>query len=690
MDSQSPRSSQSVASGSGASAASTASAGDVSQRQLLLSLCYPPETDNSGISKRKCRHCDHSFFESSGSSSLLYHFNREHKALWTSVQAQAQGPRRTPGQPTLQEAFAGKALTDGFQGVVDSFVAHPALPLSLADCPVFRRTLKFPQGVTSKSIRQGIMDRDDQLLQQLHVLLQGKIVGLQIDGGKTVSHRKVLGVGFTLQGTFYCWAVVECGQGDVWNEEFYCNLIKQIIRDIESYGAFVASVTADNEQTLSAGIAAVQLERPHLIHNRCFCHTCELLISDLQKQQDGQDPAIPMLNSVASSSKELVTFVNNNKYLKSTLERVQGTAPLALIKISNTRKWSSTFLVCSRILRLYPYLDDLENHISVGPNIPAPPPSQYLTARREWIDAKARLLSNRLHLETVVNFLYWIYVAEQVLQRDVSSIIHAAHLFETICDSLGQVGAAGSRRPLPAMIQQHMDASRVAEACFARRELLKRSNVYMLAQFLWPKSVVDADDHSSATRELKAFVTKSWPAWQEKPDNVELPADSRVQDRLSPVEMQAGLDQFLGACVRELTLFTSNHNDVMSARNSFLAACDVANQNQHATMGTAKRGRSSPSTPTSLVNFWLTIAVDVPHLYVVVKLLLATCSSEAAVERMFSKEGFIHDKTRNRLQHAYTEALVRCCINSRSISGHFTELIRELLSDDDDDDEESE
>ena len=134
------------------------------------------------------------------------------------------------------------------------------------------------------------MDRDDQLLKQLHVLLQGKIVGLQIDGGKTVSHRKVLGVGFTLQGTFYCWAVVECGQGDVWNEEFYCNLIKQIIRDIESYGAFVASVTADNEQTLSAGIAAVQLERPHLIHNRCFCHTCELLISDLQKQQDGQEP----------------------------------------------------------------------------------------------------------------------------------------------------------------------------------------------------------------------------------------------------------------------------------------------------------------------------------------------------------------------------------------------------------------
>jgi hypothetical protein len=149
--------------------------------------------------------------------------------------------------------------------------------------------LKYPQGVTSKSIRQGIIDKDAQLLKQLRVLLQGKVVGLQIDGGKTVSHRKVLGVGFTLQGTFYCWAVVDCSQEVIWNEEFYCNMLIEFIREIEGYGAYVASITADNEQSLSAGIVALQVEIPHIIHNRCFCHTCELLVSDLQKQQDGQD-----------------------------------------------------------------------------------------------------------------------------------------------------------------------------------------------------------------------------------------------------------------------------------------------------------------------------------------------------------------------------------------------------------------
>ena len=69
------------------------------------------------------------------------------------------------------------------------------------------------------------------------------------------------------------------------------------------------------------------------------------------------------------------------------------------------------------------------------------------------------------------------------------------------------------------------------------------------------------------------------------------------------------------------------------------------------------------------------------------KLLLATCAAEAAIERMFSKEGFIHSKSRNRLRHEFTEALVRCCINSRSMAGNFAWLLDDLFNDDNDDDE---
>jgi hypothetical protein len=115
---------------SAASSSITADIAHSSQRQLLLSLCHPCSNG-----RRKCRHCSHDFAETSSSSSLLYHFQTEHKALWTAT-SQASKPRRTLSQPTLQETFSSKALTDAFQDVVDSFVAHPGLPLSLADCPI--------------------------------------------------------------------------------------------------------------------------------------------------------------------------------------------------------------------------------------------------------------------------------------------------------------------------------------------------------------------------------------------------------------------------------------------------------------------------------------------------------------------------------------------------------------------------
>jgi len=117
----------------------------------------------------------------------------------------------------------------------------------------------------------------------------------------------------------------------------------------------------------------------------------------------------------------------------------------------------------------------------------------------------------------------------------------------------------------------------------------------------------------------------------------------------------------------------------------------VSIEDQETSSGTAKRGRSHTDFSSSLSDFWLAVAPHVPHLYVVAKVLLATCSSEAAVERMFSKEGFIHDKTRirlNRLQHAFTEALVRCCINSKSLNGTFADLLSALLTDDEDEDED--
>jgi hypothetical protein len=511
-------------------------------------------------------------------------------------------------------------------------------------------------------------------------LLNNKLVGLQIDGGKTISGSKVLGIGFTMQGKFYCWKVYECDKGTVWDAEFYRSIIGDAIAEIEACGAVVVSVSADNESSSSSGIKLLLGQLRHLIHNRCYCHTLELLISDLQK---GERSAIPMLASVDEQCNKVVVFIRGNKYATSALARAQGSTPLVLLKPSNTRKWSSTFLVVSRFIKLYDFIVAIENFICPIAN----PSIEQVRAKTEWLTVKQQHLPARMHVEAVRDLLFWIYVAEQVLQRDVSSVIHAAKLFEGLCMSLGQVI---NGRPLPAMIQQNMDASCVAEACLVRREMLKQSGVYMLALFCWPSATVDAQLHASATRELRAFVTQSWPKWQMHPAAFELPHASRV-DAADLSAMQASLNAFLFSACSELTLYTSNDNDIKAARDMFL---DHSRDVEHCLQRDASIGiaKGRVAVGVSVAQFWSAVASALPHLYVVVKVLLCICASEAAVERMFSKEGFIHTKYRNRLSHSFVESLVRCCINTAVLRGTliYDILLEELSSEDDadaDDDE---
>jgi hypothetical protein len=61
-------------------------------------------------------------------------------------------------------------------------------------------------------------------------------------------------------------------------------------------------------------------------------------------------------------------------------------------------------------------------------------------------------------------------------------------------------------------------------------------------------------------------------------------------------------------------------------------------------------------------------------LSLIARLLLACCASEAGVERMFSKEGFIHDSYRNRLGNGLLLALVRSCMNRHALDDERLEL----------------
>ena len=296
---------------------------------------------------------------------MEYHLRREHPEVFQFAPQSLKRPR--PGsesQPTIRGCLDNAAVKEAFNDLVASFIHHPALPISLCDSVVFRRTLKSSAHVTSRNVRRAILAKDEEVMRALCKLLENKLVGLQIDGGKTISQSKVLGIGFTLQGKFYVWKVFECDKGAVWDADFYKQVISDAIDEIEACGAVVVSVSADNEASSSSGIKLLLSHRAHLIHNRCYCHTLELLISDLQKSTNDQAaPAIPMLASVDDHCNKIVVFIRGNKYATAALARAQGSAALVLLKPANTRKWSSTFLVVSRFLKLYDFMVAIDNYI---------------------------------------------------------------------------------------------------------------------------------------------------------------------------------------------------------------------------------------------------------------------------------------------------------------------------------------
>jgi hypothetical protein len=137
---------------------------------------------------------------------------------------------------------------------------------------------------------------------------------------------------------------------------------EEFVDDVQSCGAIMCGLTIDNEPSLNAGMAAIvrKQEYQHIIHNRCTNHSAELLLEDIKEH-------IPRLASCIDACHEMVTAIRNNKAFKDALKLCQertGARPKRLIKPANTRKWSTSFLMLSRMQELYAHLTQMEHHFA--------------------------------------------------------------------------------------------------------------------------------------------------------------------------------------------------------------------------------------------------------------------------------------------------------------------------------------
>jgi len=70
-----------------------------------------------------------------------------------------------------------------------------------------------------------------------------------------------------------------------------------------------------------------------------------------------------------------------------------------------------------------------------------------------------------------------------------------------------------------------------------------------------------------------------------------------------------------------------------------------------------------------LRDYWLLVQTDLPALHMVFLCLAAVCATEAGVERIFSKTGFIHNELRNRMNHELVVAMTRNAMNAEGFDG---------------------
>jgi len=603
------------------------------------------------------------------------HFERSHHNVWK------QRPRKeSPPSPSIADAFANADKNAAFDAVVELFVRHPALPLSLCSSKYFRKVLKGTCRVSRGSVRKAIIVKDARSFEQLKEFLRGKKVGIQIDGGKTVSKNKIIGICVVVDRVCCCFHIESVDDAAILTAAWYRDLLLNVISTLEGLGCIVVSVTLDNESSPNAGMNLVLEVRPYLIHNRCYPHTAELLIADLQSlgtQRHPTLPAIPLLHNVNENVHKLVTAILNSKYLRSALNLAQRNRavmrPLSLVKPANTRKWSTAFLMLSRFCFLYNYIVEIEMYLAAGQA-----PEQCETdAKTQWIQVQKLLIPPRNHCDAVRELLYWIYVGEQAMQKDGASVIHATFIFEEICSSLENVLPT---HRVPILIQADMDVARVQSLVLDRRTLLQSSGIYWLSLVLWPKATSYAfDHHGDACNELETFATRCWPQWQRNRAALHLPMAYHA-DPSNAVDTQSKLDAFINAVQEQLTWhLIPDHPLVLRHQASFELRSAAVATSLRIGDRVAKRGRVVPDgvdddSCMHVHQYWSAVSSKLPLLSMIARLLLACCASEAGVERLFSKEGFIHNSYRNRLGHGFVLSLVRACMNRHALDDERLDL----------------
>lgn len=150
---------------------------------------------------------------------------------------------------------------------------------------------------------------------------------------------------------------------------------------------------------------------------------------------------------------------------------------------------------------------------------------------------------------------------------------------------------------------------------------------------------------------MVGLVNKQWDQWMDSSKFVGIPREFQNQE---------AKPNFILEVSRELTKHLVGSSDLIAQAKKRFADSSLTLENEY--MEGKRFPRPGAETHLKLFNldlYWDTVALELPSLYFLFRILSKCPCTEAAAERFFSSEAVIHSKVRNRLDPDTVRSLMR-------------------------------
>jgi hypothetical protein len=494
-----------------------------------------------------------------------------------------------------------KGATEAALEAQVAFFLYEGIPLRLVNSPYLQSWLELlvaGSGEVARRKRFEVLVHDsvERVRSRVLAILRAcKGVTVGLDGWTNVRQEKVINVVVVARGVAYYWdslVLAKTASADDQHPQ-----VKDALARLMGKGVRVTAVVTDNEAVNGALHNLLRKDFPWLLHIPCAAHTIQLCVRKAL--------LLPHIAPVVDALLAMLLAFKHNKALRVKVKQVQltlrqGKPPLQLVTVVPTR-WNSILFAAERILTLQncirPYIGDIL--------------AQLAKERKPEYAAFTYCDSSFWHpLVTLVDFLAPYRWATNVVQSDWACLSDVHHQFATLmvrADDLTDTHPFGSVRTDLKMIIQHQWNKHVHLDAVILCALLNFDPAYLF----FPE---DQRSHANDwfLEWCPVFIKQWCLSDAEDPDIIKGHLCRQFSELNTRTGRFASLDE----------------------RRAVLVKASIAD------------GRGSKCDARDVWGLYVDTARE---LTACALSLLDITASEAAVERSFSRQGFIHSKRRNRL-----------------------------------------